>query len=76
MDDSEGCTRPPRQPQEAGDRKVTGDKDVTFWYSTGDTRSMNTKNDIDVELISLDKFFGQVGWRVFAFVRLRGVLRV
>lgn len=57
MEESEGLTRPPSQPEEEGDRKLKG---VAFWYSTGDTRSSNTKDDIDVELISLDKFFGQV----------------
>eukprot|EP00752_Nemacystus_decipiens_P007837 g7002.t1 len=60
VEDSAGLTRPPGQPEEAGDRKLKGGKDATFWYSTGDTRSMNTKNDIDVELVSLDKFFGHL----------------
>ena len=64
-DDSEGLTRPPSQPREAGDRKLKGAKCATFWYSTGDSRSMNTKDDLDMELTSLDKFLDCVRRIVF-----------
>lgn len=65
---SEGVTRPPSQPQAAGGTKLKGGKEVTFWYSTGDTRSSNTRDDIDMELISLDRFFGQVWCFFFLFI--------
>eukprot|EP00903_Cladosiphon_okamuranus_P020580 g18891.t1 len=59
-EESEGFTRPPSQLQEAGDGKQTVEKDAAFWYSTGDTRSSNTKDDMDMELVSLDKFFSSL----------------
>lgn len=65
-EESEGLTRPPSQPQQAGDGKLKAEKDTTFWYSTGDTRSSNTKDDMDMELVSLDKFVGSVR-RIFLF---------
>lgn len=72
-EESEGATRPPAQPEPTGDGKPKDDKDkeITFWYSTGDTRSTNTKDDIDMELISLGRFFGQVrGGAMFFLVFL------
>ncbi|CAM9559055.1 unnamed protein product [Ectocarpus sp. 13 AM-2016] len=35
-------------------------KEITFWYSTSDCDSRNTVDDVDVEIISLGRFFGQL----------------
>lgn len=63
MEEYEGAPHPPSRhpPAEVSEVKAKEDKEVTFWYSTGDATSSNTKDDIDMELISLDRFFAQVG---------------
>ncbi|CAM9251672.1 unnamed protein product [Ectocarpus sp. 4 AP-2014] len=35
-------------------------KEITFWYSTSNCDSRNTMHDVDVEIISLGRFFGQL----------------
>ncbi|CAN0544227.1 unnamed protein product, partial [Ectocarpus sp. 12 AP-2014] len=35
-------------------------KEITFWYSTSNCDSRNTMDDVDVEIISLGRFFGQL----------------
>ncbi|CAM9242941.1 unnamed protein product [Ectocarpus sp. 12 AP-2014] len=35
-------------------------KEITFWYSTSNCDSRNTVDDVDVEIISLGRFFGQL----------------
>ncbi|CBJ26973.1 hypothetical protein Esi_0051_0060 [Ectocarpus siliculosus] len=35
-------------------------KEITFWYSTSNCDSRNTVDDVDLEIISLGRFFGQL----------------
>ncbi|CAN0021537.1 unnamed protein product, partial [Ectocarpus fasciculatus] len=55
--------RVPNSSSPAVSRKGRGKgkgKEMTFWFSTSDCDSRNTMDDVDVEIISLDRFFGQL----------------
>ncbi|CAN0384356.1 unnamed protein product, partial [Laminaria digitata] len=50
--------RRPRSPAAPYDEAFPFEE--TFWYSTSNSTAPNTVEDIDVELISLDRFLAQV----------------
>ncbi|CAM9132293.1 unnamed protein product [Scytosiphon promiscuus] len=56
---SSASTPAPGQAPAKGGSAKDG-KEVTFWYSTGDCASANTMEDVDMELMSIGRFFGQL----------------